>query len=85
MAKPILIVKIHSDVTIQIDMQKFQNGLSEKFYDWHVWVLPVLHDRVVDAEFEAYHVGNATDVEIESLKEKILKEVKQITNASKQK
>lgn len=77
MTKPIFIVKC-SDVISRAELNSIAERLANQLLDYHVLV--ITPPNVEDIEFEVLNVINATDIEIEELKEKVLEQIKSIKN-----
>lgn len=72
-AKPILVLRIPHDENMQSIARDIQE-VEKKISDWHLLILADLTANKFG--FEAFHVGNATDIEIEELKKLVLAECK---------
>ena len=74
MAKPIFILRCPSNNYMtergQNIFKEQQRTLQEKLSDYHV--VSLIDGTVIEHQIEVFNVSNATDVEIEELKEKVL-------------
>ena len=73
MAKPIFILRCPLGHYTNGDEKLFleqQSKLQEKLSDYHV--ISIMDGTIREHEVECYNATNATDIEIETLKEKIL-------------
>lgn len=77
MAKPIFIVKC-PDVISRAELNSIAERLTNQLLDYHVLVINPPNTE--DIEFEVLNAINATDIEIEQLKEKVLEQIKSIKN-----
>lgn len=69
MAKPILLVRVHK-TTAPVTIRSITEQLTKHIYDWHVLVLANLKndDNLQEFKLEALDVCNATEIDIEQLK-----------------
>lgn len=71
MPKPIFLIKI--DVQASERVSALYKKLQEQIEDWHILIAACLHNE--PPEFSAFTINNADDIEIEKLKELVLKEI----------
>lgn len=77
MVKPIFIVKLpqHASQKEVHDSLKLLSRMTKLHEEYHV--MPVITKETNDIEFEVLNVLNSTDIEIEELKNKVLKQLTQ--------
>lgn len=74
MAKPILVIRLDRNIDRNV-VTRIYNTLSDTISDWHI--IPVVDIEESVIKFEAFHEGNATDIEIEELKKLVLKQIEE--------
>lgn len=74
MSKPILIIRLPRELSQEkIDQARIQ--IDRKINDWHV--LTII-SQVDEPQFECYHIGNATEIQIEDFKKIAMKEIQSV-------
>lgn len=67
--KPILLVKFKSSIVTSDVLQSIAYKLNKQMQDYHVLVLA--ENMEEESKFELLSVNNATDIELEELKQRI--------------
>ena len=74
MSKTIFIVRIPMDSSYDNEsLYHISKQLQSQLYDYHV--LPLLDSGVESIQFECFNVVNTTDVELQELKDLVLKQL----------
>jgi hypothetical protein len=73
MSKPIFIVRFPYSLDLKESFEHTTRWLQSKLPDYHV--LPLIENHTEKVEFECYNAINATDKEIEEIKEMVLKQL----------
>lgn len=72
MAKPIFLIRLPRNVD-KDNMTEIQKRLDAKLYDWHVLMVQDVGVEIV--EFTSFKDDEAQDINIEELKEMLLKQI----------
>ena len=73
MSKPIFIIRFPHSSNLKESFEHTTKWLENKLPDYHV--LPLIENHTEKVEFECYNASNATDKEIEEIKQIVLKQL----------
>jgi hypothetical protein len=73
MSKPIFIIRFPYSSTLKESFEHTSRWLQNKLPDYHV--LPLIENHTKKVKFECYNAINATDKEIEEIKQTVLKQL----------
>ena len=73
MSKPIFIIRFPHSPDLKESFEHTTRWLQNKLPDYHV--LPLIENHTEKVEFECYNATNATDKEIEEIKQMVLKQL----------
>ena len=73
MSKPIFIIRFPYSSNLKESFEHTARWLESKLPDYHV--LPLIENRTEKVEFECYNASNATDKDIEEIKQMVIKQL----------